>query len=62
MQDGIESLDLKGFAEYEAKLPGYAYRYSSAFKRHRRYRHLQMVKGDLREQAYNIDVFDDPCL
>jgi len=62
LQDGIESLDLKGFAEYmRQELPGYAIPVflriqtdidvTGTFK---------MVKGDLREQAYNIDVFDDP--
>jgi citronellyl-CoA synthetase len=62
LNEGTESLDLAAFAKYaEDELPGYAVPVfiriqpeidvTGTFK---------MVKGDLREQAYNIDQFPDP--
>ena len=62
LNDGVTELDLEGFAAYvEHELPGYAV---PVFLRVQKDIDVtgtfKMVKGDLREQAYHIDQFDDP--
>ena len=62
LNDGVTELDLERFAAYvEHELPGYAI---PVFLRVQKDIDVtgtfKMVKGDLREQAYHIDQFDDP--
>ena len=62
LAEGVTELDLQAFSDYaQRELPAYAIPVflriqndidvTGTFK---------MVKGDLREQAYHIDQFDDP--
>jgi len=62
LNEGVDSLDLAAFKSYvQSELPSYAIPVflrvqpdidvTGTFK---------MVKGDLREEAYNIDLFSDP--
>jgi citronellyl-CoA synthetase len=62
LADGVSTLDLNAFADFAHKsLPAYAV---PVFIRVQPDIHVtgtfKMVKGDLREQAYNVDQFDDP--